>query len=81
MIIANSVGVALVAIVLACKLRDLRGGPNRESASHYCMTQAMRFADATVVIPMGFLRVRLSAAANWLACAERLDSSMSVGRL
>jgi hypothetical protein len=80
MIIANSIGAALVAIVLACKLRGLRGGPNRESASHYCMTQAMRFADATV-IPMGLLRVRLSAAANWLACAERLDSSMSVGRL
>ena len=30
--------------------------------SHYCMTRALRHADATLVVPMDFLRVPLSAA-------------------
>ena len=47
--------------------------------SHYCMTQAMRYADATVVVPMDFLRVPLSAAVGWLVYAERLDLATIVG--
>ncbi|MBA2399910.1 MAG: DMT family transporter [Bradyrhizobium sp.] len=41
--------------------------------SHYCMARAMLHADATVVIPMDFLRVPLTAAVGWLIYAERLD--------
>jgi drug/metabolite transporter (DMT)-like permease len=41
--------------------------------SHYCMTRAMLHADATVVVPMDFLRVPLTAAAGWLIYSERLD--------
>ena len=41
--------------------------------SHYCMARAMLYADATVVLPMDFLRVPLSAAAGWLIYSERLD--------
>ena len=41
--------------------------------SHYCMARAMLYADATVVIPMDFLRVPLSAAAGWLIYSEQLD--------
>lgn len=41
--------------------------------SHYCMARAMLYADATVVVPMDFLRVPLSAAAGWLIYAEQLD--------
>jgi len=41
--------------------------------SHYCMARAMRHADATVVIPMDYLRVPLTALAGWLIYAERLD--------
>jgi drug/metabolite transporter (DMT)-like permease len=41
--------------------------------SHYCMARAMLHADATVVIPMDFLRVPLTAAVGWLVYAERLD--------
>src|SRR5258706_15868367 len=41
--------------------------------SHYCMARAMLHADATVVIPMDFLRVPLTATAGWLIYAERLD--------
>jgi drug/metabolite transporter (DMT)-like permease len=41
--------------------------------SHYCMARAMLYADATVVLPMDFLRVPLTATAGWLIYAEPLD--------
>ncbi len=41
--------------------------------SHYCMARAMRHAEATVVMPMDYLRVPLTALAGWLIYAERLD--------
>ena len=41
--------------------------------SHYCMARALLHADATVVIPMDFVRVPLTAIAGWLIYAERLD--------
>src|SRR3979490_2590652 len=40
---------------------------------HYCLARAMLYADATVVLPMDFLRVPLTAAAGWLIYSERLD--------
>jgi drug/metabolite transporter (DMT)-like permease len=42
--------------------------------SHYCMAHAMLYADATVVLPMDFLRVPLTATAGWLIYSERLDA-------
>ena len=47
--------------------------------AHYCMASAMRHADATVVVPMDFLRVPLSALAGWLLYAEQLDLLMGLG--
>jgi drug/metabolite transporter (DMT)-like permease len=41
--------------------------------SHYCMARALRHAEATVVMPMDYLRVPLTALAGWLIYAERLD--------
>lgn len=41
--------------------------------SHYCMARAMHHAEATVVVPMDFLRLPLTAAAAWALYAERLD--------
>jgi drug/metabolite transporter (DMT)-like permease len=41
--------------------------------SHFCMARAMVYADATVVLPMDFLRVPLTALMGWLIYAERLD--------
>lgn len=41
--------------------------------SHYCMARALHHADATVVVPMDFLRVPLTALAGWLIYAERMD--------
>ncbi|MGE5158364.1 MAG: DMT family transporter [Gemmatimonas sp.] len=47
--------------------------------SHYCLANAMRYADATVVVPMDFLRVPLTATAGWLLYAERLDALTVLG--
>lgn len=41
--------------------------------SHYCLASAMRYADASIVVPMDFLRVPLTATVGWLLYAERLD--------
>jgi len=42
--------------------------------SHYSQARAMTYADATVVIPMDFLRVPLSALLGWLLYQEALDA-------
>jgi drug/metabolite transporter (DMT)-like permease len=47
--------------------------------SHYCMARALLHADATVVIPMDFLRVPLTAIVGWLIYAERLDAYTVLG--
>jgi drug/metabolite transporter (DMT)-like permease len=47
--------------------------------SHYCMARAMLYADATVVVPMDFLRVPLTAAVGWLIYSERLDTFTILG--
>lgn len=41
--------------------------------SHFCMTRAMQHADATVVVPMDFLRVPLTALLGWLLYQESID--------
>ncbi len=47
--------------------------------SHFCMVRAMLYADATIVVPMDFLRVPLTATAGWLLYAERLDAFTVLG--
>lgn len=47
--------------------------------SHYCMTQALRHADATMIVPMDFLRVPLTAVAGWLVFGERIDLFTVIG--
>lgn len=47
--------------------------------SHYCMAHAMRHADATVVVPMDFMRVPLTAAAAWWAFGEAIDTWTVIG--
>jgi drug/metabolite transporter (DMT)-like permease len=41
--------------------------------AHFCLARAMLYADATIVIPMDFLRVPLTATIGWLIYGERLD--------
>ncbi|NLD53607.1 MAG: DMT family transporter [Burkholderiaceae bacterium] len=47
--------------------------------SHYCMTRALHYADATVVVPMDFLRVPLSAVVGWLVYTETIDVVTALG--
>lgn len=47
--------------------------------SHYCFARAMQHADATVVVPMDFLRVPLTALVGWLVYSERLDVFTALG--
>ena len=44
------------------------------SYAHYCMARAMVHADATVVMPMDFLRVPATALLGWLVYSERVDA-------
>jgi drug/metabolite transporter (DMT)-like permease len=47
--------------------------------SHFCMTRALVYADATVVVPMDFLRVPLTALIGWLLYAEHIDVYTAAG--
>ncbi|MEI6202105.1 MAG: EamA family transporter, partial [Enhydrobacter sp.] len=47
--------------------------------SHYCMARAMQHADATVVVPMDFLRVPLAALVGWLVYSEKIDIYVAAG--
>src|SRR6202790_965531 len=47
--------------------------------SHFCMARAMLYADATVVLPMDFLRVPLTATFGWLIYSEGLDMYTLLG--
>jgi drug/metabolite transporter (DMT)-like permease len=49
--------------------------------SHYCFARAMQYAPATVLVPMDFLRVPLSAAAGWAVYGERVDAYTVAGVL
>ena len=47
--------------------------------SHYCMTRAFALADATVVVPIDFLRLPLIALVGALAYAEPLEPPIFIG--
>lgn len=47
--------------------------------SHYCFARAMQHAPATVLVPMDFLRVPLSAAAGWAVYNEQVDAYTVAG--
>jgi drug/metabolite transporter (DMT)-like permease len=47
--------------------------------SHYCMARALLHAEATIVVPMDFLRVPLAAAIGWLVYAEAVDLFTGLG--
>lgn len=47
--------------------------------SHYCLTRAFRSGDATIVVPMDFLRIPLIALVGWMFYGERLDIFVFLG--
>jgi drug/metabolite transporter (DMT)-like permease len=48
-------------------------------ASHYCLTNAFRAGDASVVVPLDFMRIPLIAVVGWWLYGERLDVLVFVG--
>lgn len=48
-------------------------------ASHFCLTNAFRSGDATVVVPFDFLRIPLIALVGWLFYSEPLDIFVFAG--
>lgn len=63
--------------VWGCAIAIAIGG----TFSHFCMARAMLYADATIVLPMDFLRVPLTAAAGWMIYGERMDVFTFLGAL
>ncbi len=49
------------------------------SYAHYCMARALAHADATVVMPMDFVRVPATAFVGWLVYSEQIDIFTAVG--
>ncbi|KPF42303.1 DMT family transporter [Rhizobium sp. AAP43] len=49
------------------------------SFAHFCMAKALSHADATVVMPMDYLRVPLSALIGYLLYAEAIDGFTAAG--
>lgn len=47
--------------------------------SHFCVAQAFRHGEATVVVPMDFMRVPLIALVGWWLYGERLDAFVFAG--
>jgi len=48
-------------------------------ASHYCLTRAMAMADATVVVPLDFLRLPVMMTVGYLLYQESVDLFVFVG--
>ena len=49
--------------------------------SHYCLSNAFRSGDATLVVPLDFLRIPLIAVVGWAFYDERLDFFVLLGAL
>lgn len=48
-------------------------------AAHYCMARAFRYGDASLVVPLDFLRVPLIAVVGWLFFNEQVDALVFIG--
>jgi drug/metabolite transporter (DMT)-like permease len=48
-------------------------------ASHYCLTQAFRAGDASMVMPLDFMRIPLIAVIGWWLYGETLDIFVLMG--
>ena len=48
-------------------------------SSHYCLSQALRCADVSIVAPLDFFRLPLAAVVGWLAYNEGVDVFLILG--
>jgi drug/metabolite transporter (DMT)-like permease len=47
--------------------------------SHFCLTQAFRYGDASLVVPLDFMRIPLIAFVGWWLYGEALDAYVFAG--
>ncbi|MFN3657821.1 MAG: DMT family transporter [Pseudolabrys sp.] len=50
-------------------------------SSHYCLSNAFRAGEASVVVPLDFMRIPLIAVVGWAFYGERLDIFVLIGAL
>jgi drug/metabolite transporter (DMT)-like permease len=48
-------------------------------ASHFCLTNAFRYGDAILVVPLDFLRIPLIALVGWMFYNEAIDLAVLLG--
>jgi drug/metabolite transporter (DMT)-like permease len=51
------------------------------TTSHYCLSNAFRAGDATLVVPLDFMRIPLIAVVGWAFYSEPLDVFVLIGAL
>jgi drug/metabolite transporter (DMT)-like permease len=51
------------------------------ATSHYCLSNAFRAGDATLVVPLDFMRIPLIAVVGWAFYSESLDVFVLIGAL
>ena len=51
------------------------------TTAHYCLTNAFRAGDATLVVPLDFMRIPLIAVVGWALYGESLDIFVLLGAL
>jgi drug/metabolite transporter (DMT)-like permease len=51
------------------------------TSSHYCLSNAFRAGDATLVVPLDFMRIPLIAVVGWAFYDESLDTFVFLGAL
>jgi len=51
------------------------------TTSHYCLSNAFRSGDATLVVPLDFMRIPLIAVVGWALYGESLDIFVPLGAL
>ena len=50
-------------------------------SAHYCLSNAFRAGDATLVVPLDFMRIPLIALVGWAFYGEQLDIFVLLGAL
>ena len=68
--------------VTKVSLEPVSGLPRRRRLgllSHYCLTNAFRAGDASVVVPLDFMRIPLIAVVGWWLYGEQLDMFVFLG--
>ncbi len=51
------------------------------TSAHFCLSNAFRAGDATLVVPLDFMRIPLIAVVGWALYGERLDIFVLIGAL